>query len=201
MQFNVLLTQSTLLLCGLFVSLVAWSTPTGKFYRYYDKRGIAVTSSTVTAAHIRQGYDVLNERMDVVYRVPAGTPASDAAFQRKKNAEEQQRQQDERLIQAYGSSQRAISKRDEIIRGLNSQIDFHRSQHKKLNETYVNLLTQESNYRRAGQTVPTHLTGQLKSTRVSLQRMSSSINTLEINRNKTESEYNHAINRLRALGR
>lgn len=193
--------QVSILLGGLLLSLTSWSAPTGKFYRYYDHRGIAVTSSTVTPSHIRHGYEVLNERMDTVYRVPAGTPASDAAFQRRKDAEEKQRQQDDRLIQAYGSSSRAIAKRDEIIRGLNANLEFHRTQYQKLNNTYNNLISQESNYKRSGQTVPSNLAEQVKNTRISLQRMSNSINTIEQNKIKTENEYNHAINRLKALGR
>lgn len=193
--------QLSILLCGLLLSFIAWSAPTGKFYRYYDHRGIAVTSSTVTPAHIRHGYDVLNERMDVIYRVPAGTPASDAAFQRKKNAEEQQRKQDERLIQAYGSSQRAAAKRDEIVRGLNAQIEFQRSQYQKMQDNYNNLINQENGYKRSGQAVPKHLADQIKNARVSLQRMSNSITTSEQNKVRTENEYNHAINRLKALGR
>lgn len=202
MHFNLrFLTQSAVFLCGLLVSLVAWSAPAGKFYRYHDARGIAVTSSTVTPAHIRHGYDVLNERMDVIYRVPAGTPASDAAFQRKKNAEEQQRKQDERLIQAYGSSQRAAAKRDEIVRGLNAQIEFQRSQYQKMQDNYNNLINQENGYKRSGQAVPKHLADQIKNARVSLQRMSNSITTSEQNKVRTENEYNHAINRLKALGR
>lgn len=196
-----LITQLSLLLSGVLLSFLAWSAPVGKFYRYYDHRGIAVTSSTVTPAHIRHGYDVLNERMDVVYRVPAGTPASDAAFQRKKDAEEKQRQQDERLIQAYGSSTRAIAKRDEILRGLNSQLDFQRSQYQKLSENYNNLVNQENGYKRSKQTVPAHLAEQIKNTRISLQRMANSIKSIEENKTKTENEYNHAINRLKALGR
>lgn len=193
--------QLSILLCGLLLSFIAWSAPTGKFYRYYDHRGIAVTSSTVTPAHIRHGYDVLNERMDVVYRVPAGTPSSDAAFQRKKDAEEKQRQQDDRLIQAYGSSSRAIAKRDEILRGLNSQLDFQRNQYQKLSENYNNLVNQENGYKRSKQTVPAHVTEQVKNTRISLQRMANSIKAIEQNKTKTENEYNHAINRLKALGR
>lgn len=187
---------SVMVACVCFSSF-AFSAPAGKWYRYYDSRGVSTTSSNITQAHIRHGYEVLNEHMYVIHRVPAGTPTSEAEFQRKMAEKEKRRAEIERLQRAYGSSSRAIAKRDEVLKGLNAQLDFQNAQYRKLQQSYQALKAEADGYRVKGSAVPAHLTERLNSSYRSMQNMANVIQSTQQNKAKVEQEFNDAIARLK----
>ena len=49
-------------------TLAANSAPKAVWYRYYDQHGIANISTSVTPAHIRYGYEALDQNMQVIKR-------------------------------------------------------------------------------------------------------------------------------------
>lgn len=49
-----------------------------KWYRYYDSRGTANISANVTPAHIRYGYESLDQNMQVIAKTPAWNGDRDA---------------------------------------------------------------------------------------------------------------------------
>jgi hypothetical protein len=99
-------------------------------YRYKDESGRVVISSIMPPNMVKFGYEVLNERGQVIQTVPrASTEAEIAAQQAARQAlldEEEalkrQREADNLLIRQYRSPDEVARKRDERVRQIDAQM-------------------------------------------------------------------------------
>lgn len=178
------------------VPSLAWAD----WYRYYDASGKPTVSTSVTANHIKYGYEVLNSQMYVVRRVPPSNQAIEKRQLQQAQANKNQQQELQRLRQAYGSSTSAMRKRDELLKKLNEQLNFNNTQYTQLMNTNRNLQTQQSNYTRQGKAVPAHIATSLNQNNKALQTMFHNIKALQQQISKTTTEYQHVIQTLKAGG-
>ena len=72
------------------ISIMA-DPPKAVWYRYYDSKGIANVSSSVTPNHIRYGYEALDSNMQVIQRARPYNAEKDAP----------QREDDDRVLAAF----------------------------------------------------------------------------------------------------
>lgn len=170
------------------------------WYRYYDASGKPTISTSVTSNHIKHGYEVLNNQMYVVRRVPPSNQAIEKRQLQQAQANKNQQQELQRLRQAYGSSTSAMRKRDELLKKLNEQLNFNNTQYAQLMNTNRNLQTQQSNYTRQGKAVPANITNSLNQNNKALQTMFHNIKALQQQISKTTTEYQHVIQTLKASG-
>ena len=61
------------------ISIMA-DPPKAVWYRYYDSKGIANVSSSVTPNHIRYGYEALDSNMQVIQRARPYNAEKDAQY-------------------------------------------------------------------------------------------------------------------------
>ena len=195
--FNILLS-----VCLLIYTLSVYAdTPPAKavWYRYYDKNGVANISTSVTPAHIKNGYEALDRNMQVIKRNHAYNVEKDLQQSTSRASEVRKLEQDARLKRAYGNSSVAINKRNELLNSLKQQIALQNQTLKQLQSARIILKRQEMEYYRKGNTVPVTLKDRIKYNSENIEKTKNYIEILQNNYRSTQTHYDDIINRLKKL--
>lgn len=169
------------------------------WYRYYDKNGTANISSTVTPAHIRNGYEALDANMQVIKRNRSFNAEADQNQSHVREQQARQRQQDMKLKRAYGTSKTAAMKRDELLKNFNKQIELQQRQLKQIQKDRIMFKRQEMEHFRKGQPVPNDLKDRLNYNMQNITNIKKNIESLQTDYRNTQTQYATIINRLKAL--
>lgn len=190
-----------LVLSIFIISDVSASTQTPKptWYRYYDKNGVANISSSVTPAHIRNGYEALDSNMQVIKRNRAYSAEKDLSQSNARAQQSRQKESDLKLKKAYGSSFTAAQKRDDSLKNINKQIALQQQQLKQIQKDRVFFKRQEMEYFRKGKPVPKDLQNRLDYNMQNLNNIKNNIDSLQTNYRNTKAQYETIIKRLKAL--
>ena len=175
------------------------SQPRAAWYRYYDKNGVANISTSVTPAHIKNGYEALDRNMQVIKRNQAYNIEKDLQQSTLRASEVRKLEQDARLKRAYGNSSVAINKRNELLNNLKQQIALQNQNLKQLQSDRIILKRQEMEYYRKGNTVPSTLKDRIKYNAENIDKTKGYIENLQNNYRSTQSKYDDVINRLKKL--
>ena len=175
------------------------STPTPAWYRYYDNNGVATISSSVSPAHIRRGYDVLDRRMQVLRHVPAFSSERAQQSAQSHTTQSKQRETDQLLKQAYTSSRTAELKKQASLKAIKIQIGIQQQRVKDIYTDQLNLRRQEQEYVRQGKSVPPTLKNQLKQNDLNINNGKASILSLQNNYRETQLKYDRIISRLKLM--
>lgn len=188
--------------CLLIYTLSVYAdTPPVKavWYRYYDKNGVANISTSVTPAHIKNGYEALDRNMQVIKRNQAYNVEKDLQQSTSRASEVRKLEQDARLKRAYGNSSVAINKRNELLNSLKQQIALQNQTLKQLQSARIILKRQEMEYYRKGNTVPVTLKDRIKYNSENIEKTKNYIENLQNNYRSTQTHYDDIINRLKKL--
>ncbi|WP_228141068.1 hypothetical protein [Acinetobacter johnsonii] len=112
------------------ISIMA-DPPKAVWYRYYESKGIANVSSSVTPNHIRYGYEALDSNMQVIQRARPYNAEKDAQYATQRAAAAKQRESDLKLKRAYTNSQVATQKRNTALSYILKQIKFQQDELKQ----------------------------------------------------------------------
>lgn len=169
------------------------------WYRYYDHKGVASISSSVTPNHIRFGYEALDQNLQVIYKNRAYNAEADnrAASERQKQSLE--KQYDQRLKRAYGNSKTATLKREQQLASIRRQLDFQQQQLRSLMNDKVNLKRRQLGFMRKGEDVPQSLITQINQVELELSNVRKVIEKLQLNLRETTTQYNTIISRLQTM--
>jgi len=99
-------------------------------YKYYDDEGREILGSQVPAEYVKNGYEVINERGQVIQVVPRTLTDEERAAQadtlnQEQLAEEARRQQEEDdrlLLRLYRTPEEVVRRRDSTIEELDAQV-------------------------------------------------------------------------------
>lgn len=173
--------------------------PKAKWYRYYDSRGIANISSSVSPDHIRHGYQALDFNMQVIqqnkpYNVEADVKqAPQRAIQAKKQAD------DLKLKTAYTNSSVAIHKKESMLESIKKQIHFQQDQLKQLQNDRLIFKRQELESLRKSPNLAQNIKNTLDYNAKNIEQKKQTIQSLQSHYRKTQTDYDTIINRLKAL--
>ena len=173
--------------------------PKAVWYRYYDGKGVANISTSVTPAHIRYGYEALDRNMQVIQRSRPYTASADLQQSSRRESLARQRGRDMKLNRAYGNPRIAAGKRDQALANLKKQLQFQQEQLKQLQKDKISFKRQQMEYFRKGETVPAQLKSNIESNAQNIENIKRMVESLRISYRKTESDYAEIINRLTAL--
>ena len=188
-----------LLLC-LPVAYAASEQPRAVWYRYYDQKGIANISNSVTPAHIRYGYEALDRNMQVIKRSQPYNAETDLRQSSQRQAQARQREQDLKLKRAYGNVAIATEKQNQALVGIKKQIVSQQDQLKQLQSDRIMFKRQEMEYLRKGESsIPQHLKDQLKQNEQNIDDMKKNLTALQNNYRVTQEHYSNIISRLKIL--
>lgn len=98
-----------------------------RWFRYVDDRGQPVVSDIVTPEHVARGYEELSSRMQVLRKVAAQRPLTEAeraAQKGQREAEAQRARSDKQLLRLYAGPADAERARNRQLDALQVRIDF-----------------------------------------------------------------------------
>lgn len=128
------------------------SLPPGALFRYVDKRGNTVLTSSLTDEALYAGYDILDRSGNLLETVEPGIPESDrAAFK----AQKERLAHDQQLLRTYISADGAVRTRNRQIEAIQLKMSYAKNdlvrQKAKLDEQ----ISRAADYEKRGQAVPT----------------------------------------------
>ena len=181
------------------IYIFAEPPPKATWYRYYDSKGIANISTSVTPNHIRHGYEALDRNMQVIQRNRAYDTEADIKKAPLRAAQARQNAADLKLKTAYTNSDVAATKRNDALVHIKKQIAFQQDQLKQLQNDRISFKRQQIEYLRKAENVPTSLKNNLDNNQKNIESKKESINSLQIHYRNTQAQYDRIITRLKAL--
>lgn len=181
------------------IYIFAEPPPKATWYRYYDSKGIANISTSVTPNHIRHGYEALDRNMQVIQRNRAYDTEADIKKAPLRAAQARQNAADLKLKTAYTNSDVATTKRNDALVHIKKQIAFQQDQLKQLQNDRISFKRQQIEYLRKAENVPTSLKNNLDNNQKNIESKKESINSLQIHYRNTQAQYDRIIARLKAL--
>lgn len=189
--------------CGaLFFSsptFAANDTPKAVWYRYYDQHGIANISTSVTPAHIRHGYEALDQNMQVIKRSHPYNSETDLNQSSQRALSARYREEDNKLKKAYSNSKTAVIKRDQALLAIKKQMNYQQEQLNHLQQDKILFKRQEMEYFRKGEKVPERLKALIENNLTNILKVKQTLELLSKNYNHTNNEYENIIERLKKL--
>lgn len=189
--------------CGaLFLSsptFAANDAPKAVWYRYYDQHGIANISTSVTPAHIRHGYEALDQNMQVIKRNHPYNSETDLNQSSQRALSARYRDEDNKLKKAYSNSKTAVIKRDQALLAIKKQMNYQQEQLNHLQQDKILFKRQEMEYFRKGEKVPERLKALIENNLTNILKVKQTLESLSKNYNHTNNEYENIIERLKKL--
>lgn len=189
--------------CGSLVfsspTLAITDTPKAVWYRYYDQHGIANISTSVTPAHIRYGYEALDQNMQVIKRNHPYNSERDLNQSPQRALSAQYREQDNKLKKAYSNSKTAIMKRDQALLAIKKQINYQQEQLTQLQQDKILFKRQEMEYFRKGEKVPERHKTLIENNLNNINKVKQTLEILSKTYNRTNNDYENIIDRLKKL--
>lgn len=169
------------------------------WYRYYDHKGVANISTSVTPNHILFGYEALDQNMQVIQRNRPYNSEADAKKAPQRAAQARQNAADLKLKKAYGNAQVALTKKNESLKGIKKQIIFQQDQLKQLQNDRIYFKRQEMEHLRKGQGIPAVLKSTLDNNQKNIKERKDNIEVLQSYYRNTQTKYDNIITRLKTL--
>ena len=154
----------------LFSSLIAAHSEAANLYKYIDDQGREIVSSRVPAEYVRDGYQILNERGQVIETVARTLSVEELAAQSEETkalrlaeaARLEQEEADTMLLRLYRSPEEVIRRRDSTVSELEGQITVLNSLLEDAGEKLEELEQRVVNNEKAGNVVPANLVSQVE---------------------------------------
>lgn len=189
--------------CGaLFLSsptFAANDAPKAVWYRYYDQHGIANISTSVTPAHIRHGYEALDQNMQVIKKNHPYNSETDLNQSSQRALSARYREEDNKLKKAYSNSKTAVIKRDQALLAIKKQMNYQQEQLNHLQQDKILFKRQEMEYFRKGEKVPERLKALIENNLTNILKVKQTLELLSKNYNHTNNKYENIIERLKKL--
>ena len=168
----------------------------GKWYRYYDKNGVANISTRVSQEHIRHGYEALDSNMQIIqtfrpYKIE--DDLKNAAF---REAQARERIEVEKTKRAFGNSSVAVQKRDAILNKITQHIERENTNLKVANKAFLKIKQEELVFINKNKPVPLPIQERLTYNEKQIHDIKTKIQSLQTEYRNTQSEYAIIIKRL-----
>lgn len=192
------LTLMTLLaLCSHLLSGLASAKGVAHYYRYYDQRGTAVVSQSVSDQHIKKGYDVLDQQMMLIKKVPAYNLEHDLKQQQVRAKQARQINTQKKLTRAYRDVNYTQGKKQRRLSKLYLQLAEQYRRLNVLQKENARLLHLRASYYRRGTKPPKELLQQYNLNQVATQEAYQSLSRVQQKLKQQAAFYDDIINRLK----
>jgi len=155
-----------LLISALFIS----QANAANLYKYKDDQGREITGSRVPAEFVKNGYQVLNERGQVIEVVQRTLTAEERAAQSEQLEQQRlleqaalrQEEEDRMLLRLYRTPEEVVRRRDATIEQLEAQMIVLNSLLEDAEEKLAELEQRVVNNENAGTKIPANLAAQVE---------------------------------------
>lgn len=190
-----------------FSSLIATQSEAANLYKYVDDQGREIVSSRVPAEYVKDGYQILNERGQVIEIVARTLSAEEleaqseetAALRLVEQARLQQEEDDTMLLRLYRSPEEVIRRRNSTLEELNGQISVLGSLLEDANEKLTELELRVENNEKTGNAVPANLLAQIEDAVEERDRLSRQVNRINSEMEEATVTAQKNIDRLKEL--
>lgn len=154
----------------LISALVISQANAANLYKYKDDQGREITGSRVPAEFVKNGYQVLNKRGQVIEVVQRTLTAEERAAQSEQLEQQRlleqaalrQEEEDRMLLRLYRTPEEVVRRRDATIEQLEAQMIVLNSLLEDAEEKLAELEKRVVNNENAGTQVPANLTAQVE---------------------------------------
>ena len=191
----------------LMSALVISQADAANLYKYKDDQGREITGSRVPAEYVKNGYQVLNERGQVIEVVQRTLTTEERAAQseqlEQKRLVEQaalrQEEEDRMLLRLYRSPEEVVRRRDSTIEQLEAQMIVLNSLLKDAEEKLPELEQRVVNNENAGNEIPANLIAQVEDATNERNRLATQLVRIESEIEAANTTAENNINRLKEL--
>ncbi len=191
----------------LFSTLIATQSEAANLYKYTDDQGREIVSSRVPAEFVRNGYQILNERGQVIEVVERSLSAEELAVQSEEKkslrlaeqARLEQEAADTMLLRLYRSPEEVIRRRDSTVSELDGQFTVLSSLLEDVEEKLAELEQKVVNNENAGNEVLAHLIAQVEDATVERDRLSRQVTRISNEKEEAIVTAQNNIDRLKEL--
>jgi len=191
----------------LMSALVISQADAANLYKYKDDQGREITGSRVPAEYVKNGYQVLNERGQVIEVVQRSLTTEERAAQseqlEQKRLVEQaalrQEEEDRMLLRLYRSPEEVVRRRDSTIEQLEAQMIVLNSLLKDAEEKLAELEQRVVNNENAGNEIPANLIAQVEDATNERNRLATQLVRIESEIEAANTTAENNINRLKEL--
>lgn len=176
-------------------------------YRYKDNQGNEIIGSQVPAEYVKNGYEVINDRGQVI-RVVARTLTDDERAAQADSLEEQrlaeeavlrQQEEDTLLLRLYRAPEEVVRRRDTTIEELDAQLSVLNALLEGAEESLKGIEERIQNNIDADREPPANLLSQQETVSEERGRLVRQISRIENEKEETITTAEKNINRLREL--
>ncbi|MDG1850885.1 MAG: hypothetical protein P8J44_02095 [Gammaproteobacteria bacterium] len=191
----------------LISALVISQANAANLYKYKDDQGREITGSRVPAEFVKNGYQVLNERGQVIEVVQRTLTAEERAAQSEQLEQQRlleqaalrQEEEDRMLLRLYRTPEEVVRRRDATIEQLEAQMIVLNSLLEDAEEKLAELEKRVVNNENAGTQVPANLTAQVEDASNEKNRLATQLVRLESEIEEAITTAEKNINRLKEL--
>ena len=179
----------------------------GTIYRYKDNQGNQIIGSQVPAEFVKNGYEVINDRGQVIRVVERTLTDEERAAQAdtleaQRLAEEaaiRQQEEDTLLLRLYRAPEEVVRRRDTTLEELDAQLSVLNALLEDAEENMASVEQRIQNNIDADREPPANLLSQRDTTAEEVARLNRQITRIETERADTIATAEKNINRLREL--
>ncbi len=192
----------------LMISALAISqAEAANLYKYKDDQGREITGSRVPAEFVKNGYQVLNERGQVIEVVQRTLTAEERAAQSEQMQQQRlmeqaalrQEEEDRMLLRLYRSPEEVVRRRDSTIEQLDAQMTVLNSLLEDAEEKLTELEQRVVSNEKAGNQLPANLITQIEDATNERDRLALQLARIETEKEDAISTAEKNINRLKQL--
>jgi chromosome segregation ATPase len=191
----------------LISALVISQANAANLYKYKDDQGREITGSRVPAEFVKNGYQVLNERGQVIEVVQRTLTAEERAAQSEQLEQQRlleqaalrQEEEDRMLLRLYRTPEEVVRRRDATIEQLEAQMIVLNSLLEDAEEKLAELEKRVVNNENAGTQIPANLTAQVEDASNEKNRLATQLVRLESEIEEAITTAEKNINRLKEL--
>lgn len=172
------------------------SLPPGALFRYIDKRGNTVLTSSLNDEALYAGYQVLTSKGDVVETVAPGIPESDRAAikaQREREAHDQQ------LLRMYTSPEGALRNRNRQIESIQLKMSYARNDLSRQKAKLEDQISRAADHEKRGEAVPSDTQDLITLYGNQVQNTEAALKQYQADIDNTNQRYGDIISRLEEL--
>jgi hypothetical protein len=186
---------------------VCLSAEAANIYRYKDDNGRTVFNSSVPPEFVKNGYDILNERGQVIETVPRAKTAQEIAehetaqlaLEQEEEVLRKQRDADSLLLRLYRDPDEILRKRDERLMQLDSQIEVLNVTLKNISEEFDKQTQLVENAKAKSLEPSPQVVDSLASKTAELERLNAQLTRLEDEKLNETANADRDMARLRIL--
>ena len=172
--------------------------PKAAYYRYYSN-GVATVSRTVTPTHIRRGYEVLDQNMYLIKKVPDYNVEKDLREEKQRAVQFERHRKDLQIKRSFRDVEYATRKKNDVMKVLNKQLHQQYILMKQLQTDRSKYLTAKAKFLLNKEEVPTSLESNIYNNKQHIQNTRDAIENLKRTISDQQDYYDYVIHRLQVM--